>query len=73
MSFDSCSLRHNRSALILLTGSSGQAVVEFTLTFLLLLVVAWIPADFGLAFYTGNLLITRHAKEPELPLRILHS
>lgn len=35
--------------------SSGQALVEFTLTFLLLLVVAWIPADFGLAFYTGQL------------------
>jgi Flp pilus assembly protein TadG len=35
--------------------SSGQAAVEFTLTFLLLLVVAWIPADFGLAFYTGQL------------------
>ena len=36
-------------------GSSGQAAVEFTLTFLLLLVVAWIPADFGLAFYSGQL------------------
>jgi Flp pilus assembly protein TadG len=35
--------------------SSGQALVEFTLTFLLLLIVAWIPADFGLAFYTGQL------------------
>jgi Flp pilus assembly protein TadG len=35
--------------------SSGQAVVEFTLVFLLLLVIAWIPADFGLAFYTGQL------------------
>jgi hypothetical protein len=34
---------------------SGQAVVEFTLAFLLFLVVAWIPADFGLAFYTGQL------------------
>ena len=33
----------------------GQAVVEFTLIFLLFLVVAWIPADFGLAFYTGQL------------------
>lgn len=32
----------------------GQAVVEFTLIFVLLLVVAWIPADFGLAFYTGQ-------------------
>ena len=35
--------------------SSGQAVVEFTLAFLLFLVVVWIPADFGLAFYTGQL------------------
>jgi len=35
--------------------SSGQAVVEFTLVFLLFLVVVWIPADFGLAFYTGQL------------------
>ena len=32
----------------------GQALVEFTLTFLLLLVIAWIPADFGLAFFTGQ-------------------
>ena len=35
--------------------NSGQALVEFTLTFVLLLVVAWIPADFGLAFYTGQI------------------
>jgi len=35
--------------------SSGQALVEFTLVFLLLLVIAWIPADFGLGFYTGQL------------------
>ncbi len=33
----------------------GQGLVEFTLSFLLFLVVAWIPADFGLAFYTGQL------------------
>jgi len=33
----------------------GQAVVEFTLVFILLLVIAWIPADFGLAFYTGQI------------------
>ena len=30
-------------------------MVEFTLIFILLLVVAWIPADFGLAFYTGQI------------------
>jgi Flp pilus assembly protein TadG len=34
----------------------GQALVEFTLCFLLLLVVAWIPADFGLGFYTSQLI-----------------
>jgi Flp pilus assembly protein TadG len=34
--------------------NKGQALVEFTLVFVLLLVVAWIPADFGLAFYTGQ-------------------
>ena len=32
----------------------GQAMVEFTFTFLLLLIIAWIPADFGLAFFTGH-------------------
>ncbi len=35
----------------------GQGVVEFTLVFLLFLVLAWIPADFGLAFYTGQLAL----------------
>ena len=34
--------------------NSGQTLVEFTLIFLLLLVIAWIPADFGLAFYTSH-------------------
>ena len=37
------------------SNTRGQAVVEFTLIFMLLLVIAWIPADFGLAFYTGQL------------------
>ena len=53
MSFDSYSF--SRNPFIRLTRSSGQAVVEFTLTFILLLIVAWIPADFGLAFYTGQI------------------
>jgi Flp pilus assembly protein TadG len=53
MSLDSYSL--GRNPFICLTRSSGQAAVEFTLTFLILLIVAWIPADFGLAFYTGQL------------------
>jgi Flp pilus assembly protein TadG len=44
-----------RNLLTAFTHSSGQAVVEFTLVFLLFLVIAWIPADFGLAFYTGQL------------------
>lgn len=34
---------------------TGQVLVEFTLAFILLLVIAWIPADFGLAFYTGQM------------------
>ena len=34
--------------------SKGQAMVEFTIVFILLIIVAWIPADFGLAFYTGQ-------------------
>ena len=50
-----CSVARGSNASTILTDSSGQGVVEFTLTFLLLLVVAWIPADFGLAFYTGQL------------------
>jgi Flp pilus assembly protein TadG len=33
----------------------GQALVEFTLIFMLLLVIAWIPTDFGLAFFSGQL------------------
>src|SRR4029450_11267463 len=53
MSLDLYSLR--RIVLTSLSRSTGQAVVEFTLVFLLFLVIAWIPADFGLAFYTGQL------------------
>lgn len=41
--------------LCLLVGSGGQALVEFTLIFVLMLIIAWIPADFGLAFYTGQI------------------
>jgi len=37
------------------TTPTGQALVEFTLCFLLLVVIAWIPADFGLAFYTAQM------------------
>jgi Flp pilus assembly protein TadG len=35
--------------------SNGQATVEFTFAFILLIIVAWIPADFGLAFYTSQI------------------
>jgi Flp pilus assembly protein TadG len=55
MSLDLCSPRRSRNVLSSLTRSSGQAAVEFTLVFLLFLVIAWIPADFGLGFYTGQL------------------
>src|SRR5580765_3057021 len=55
MSLDSSSSLLSLNALNSLTRSTGQAVVEFTFTFLILLIVAWIPADFGLAFYTGQL------------------
>jgi Flp pilus assembly protein TadG len=36
---------------------SGQTIVEFALVFVLLVIVAWIPADFGLAFYTGQIAL----------------
>lgn len=35
--------------------SKGQAVVEFTLVFVLFLAIIWIPADFGLAFVSSQL------------------
>ncbi len=55
MSLNSYFVQSSPNALSIVTRSSGQALVEFTLMFLLFLVVAWIPADFGLAFYTGQL------------------
>jgi Flp pilus assembly protein TadG len=39
------------------SSAKGQALVEFTLVFILLLIIAWIPADFGLAFYTGQMAL----------------
>ena len=39
------------------SNTKGQALVEFTLVFVLLLVIAWIPTDFGLAFFTGQLAL----------------
>ena len=44
-----------RGSLSYIRNTNGQAVVEFTLVFVLLLVIAWIPADFGLAFYSSQL------------------
>ncbi len=44
-----------RLSLFCTRNMKGQAVVEFTLIFVLLLVIAWIPADFGLAFYSSQL------------------
>ena len=35
--------------------SKGQAMVEFILVFILFIIVAWIPADYGLAFYTSQI------------------
>ena len=55
MSLGLCPPRRSRNVLTGLTRASGQALVEFTLVFLLFLVIAWIPTDFGLAFYTGQL------------------
>src|SRR5215510_551208 len=55
MSLHLSSPRRSRNVFTCLTRSSGQAVVEFTLVFLIFLVIAWIPADFGLAFYTAQL------------------
>ena len=55
MSSDLCYAHRSRNALTSLARSSGQAVVEFTLVFLLFLIIAWIPADFGLGFYTAQL------------------
>ena len=49
------SARLRLKSVLRLSSQRGQALVEFTLTFVLLLVIIWIPADFGLAFYTGQL------------------
>ena len=57
--------------------SKGQALVEFTLCFILLLIVAWIPADFGLALYTGQLALNASrdgarigAADPNYPAQV---
>ena len=47
-------LRPAQSTMRICCDNRGQAVVEFTLCFILLVIIAWIPADFGLMFYTGH-------------------
>ena len=39
----------------ILKNQKGQTLVEFTLCFILLVIVAWIPADFGMMFYTSHI------------------
>ncbi len=41
----------------LIRRDQGQALVEFTLIFILLVAVSWIPAEFGLAFYSGQMAL----------------
>ncbi|HEU4340432.1 MAG TPA: TadE family protein, partial [Candidatus Binatia bacterium] len=41
----------------ILLNSNGQNLVEFALVFMLLVAVAFIPADFGIAFFTGQLAL----------------
>src|SRR5438094_565775 len=48
-------LRPAPSTMCVWRNNRGQALVEFTLVFIILVIVAWIPADFGLAFYTGQI------------------
>jgi Flp pilus assembly protein TadG len=55
MSLNFWSPYHSGNVLGSLKRFTGQTLVEFTLVFLLFLVIAWIPADFGLAFYTAQL------------------
>ncbi len=47
-------LRPAQSTMRICCNNRGQAVVEFTLCFILLVIIAWIPADFGMMFYTGH-------------------
>ena len=37
--------------------NKGQALVEFTLIFILMLIVAWVPVDFGLAMYSSQIAL----------------
>jgi Flp pilus assembly protein TadG len=42
-------------ATVLCGPNKGQTLVEFSLIFVLFLVIVWIPVDFGLAFYSSQL------------------
>jgi hypothetical protein len=70
-------LRPAQSTMRICCDNRGQAVVEFTLCFILLLVIAWIPADFGLMFYTGHLWAERRPRgrsnRCSRPDNVLHS
>lgn len=53
----------------------GQALVEFTLIFMLTLIIAWIPTDFGLGLYSAHIAQNASrdaariaAADPTLPL-----
>ena len=48
-------LRYTRCFMRILTGRKGQSVVEISLMAPLLLVALYIPADFGVAFFTAHL------------------
>ena len=48
-------LRYPRCIMRILTGRKGQSVVELSLMAPLVLVALYIPADFGIAFFTAHL------------------
>ena len=47
-------LRPAQSTMPICCDNRGQAVVEFTLCFILLVIITWIPADFGMMFFTSH-------------------
>src|SRR5262245_52174188 len=65
MSLALCLVR--RIVLTSFTRSAGQAVVEFTLVFLLFLIIACIPADFALSFYPRQQAQTASPDRARIP------
>ena len=49
--------------------SKGQSIVELTLLMPLVLATLYIPADFGVAFFTAHLVRMPPGKPPESALR----